>query len=332
MNLLSDLARRLWNGELGAPGAALSIALAPAELAYRVAAGVRNFAYDHHLLPTSAAAVRIISIGNIAVGGSGKTPFTSWLAQRLARRGRHPAIVHGGYADDEPELHRTWTPDIPVIVNRDRTRAVARAAAAGADVVLLDDAFQHRRLRRDLDIVLVAVERWRSAPRLLPRGPWRESPAALVRADLIVCLRRTPAARESSAIAEALHRSSGRDVIRAYLRPGPWTRDGEPAPAPDAQVLLVAGVADPALFEANVRETGVPVAAVLTFPDHHDYTTADAERIRTAAAGRTIVTSAKDWIKLRSLLDAASVYVLGQELIIEQGSDVLDGALERVLG
>ncbi|HEX6133930.1 MAG TPA: tetraacyldisaccharide 4'-kinase [Longimicrobiales bacterium] len=328
---LSALARTLWHGDLGAAGAALSLALAPAELLYRMAAGVRNRAYDHSLLPTSAAGIPVISIGNIAVGGSGKTPFTSWLAQRLARAGRHPAIVHGGYAQDEPELHRDWTPGIPVVVDRDRVRAVRRAAAQGADVVLLDDAFQHRRLRRDLDIVLVGVERWQEPVRLLPRGPWREAPSALRRADLIVCVRRTPVEHEAAVLAAALRRATGRDVVRAHLRPGSWLRNGEPVPPPAGPVLLVAGVADPALLEANVRAAGVPVAGVATFPDHHAYTPADAERIRASAAGRTIVTSAKDWIKLKTLLDARQTCVLTQELMIEDGGALLDGALRRVL-
>src|SRR5690606_14772441 len=128
---MSELARRWWRGELGVAGSALDVVMAPAEVVYRVATSLRQRAHALGLLRTRDPALPVISIGNIAVGGSGKTPFTSWLAQRMAARGARPAIVHGGYADDEPELHRMWTPQIPVIVDRDRVRAARTATQAG---------------------------------------------------------------------------------------------------------------------------------------------------------------------------------------------------------
>jgi tetraacyldisaccharide 4'-kinase len=327
----AELARRWWSGELGAAGTALHIALAPIEAAYRLVTGLRNRAYDSGMLSTAAARVPVISIGNIAVGGTGKTPFTSWLAVRLEARGQRPAIVHGGYAADEPALHRAWTPHIPVFVDRDRIRAVQQAEAAGAGVVLLDDAYQHRRLRRDLDIVLVSVERWSAVGRLLPRGPWREPPAALVRAGLIVCVRKTPAVEASASLAASLSAITNRPIVRAHLRPATWQRGGVPAEAPSGPALLVAGLADPTLFSANVRAAGIAVTTEMMFPDHHEYSAADIERVREAAHGRAIVTSAKDWIRLSGRLDPAQTWVLTQELVLEEGEALLDEALERVL-
>jgi tetraacyldisaccharide 4'-kinase len=283
------------------------------------------------MLPTAAARVPVVSVGNIAVGGTGKTPFTNWLAVRLHARGQKPAIVHGGYAADEPELHRIWTPHIPVFVDRDRTRAVQQAEAAGAGVVLLDDAYQHRRLRRDLDIVLVSVERWSAVVRLLPRGPWREPPAALARAGLIVCVRKTPVVDASASLAASLTALTGSAVVRVHLRALKWLRGGAPAAAPTGPALLVAGLADPTLFSANVRAAGVDVATEMMFPDHHEYSAADIERVRTAAHGRAIVTSAKDWVRLSGRLEAAQTWVLTQELVLEEGEALLDEALERVL-
>lgn len=328
---VADLARRWWGGELGAAGMALDIALAPIEAVYRLATRLRNRAYDRGMLRTAAARVPVISIGNIAVGGTGKTPFTSWLAVRLEARGRRPAIVHGGYAADEPQLHRAWTPHIPVLVDRDRARAVHQAEAAGADVVLLDDAYQHRRLRRDLDIVLISVERWSAVVRLLPRGPWREPPVALARAGLIVCVRKTPAVDASTSLAASLRALTDRPVVRAHLRASTWHRGGKPAEPPSGPVLLVAGLADPALFTANVRSTGVDVTTEMMFPDHHEYSAADIERVRTAAHGRAIVTNAKDWVRLSGRLEAAQTWVLTQELVLEEGEALLDEALARVL-
>jgi tetraacyldisaccharide 4'-kinase len=327
----AQLARRWWGGELGAAGTALHIALAPIEAAYRLVTRLRNHAYDRGVLSTASARVPVISIGNIAVGGTGKTPFTSWLAVRLEARGQRPAIVHGGYAADEPALHRAWTPLIPVFVDRDRTRAVQQAEAAGARVVLLDDAYQHRRLRRDLDIVLVSVERWSDVGRLLPRGPWREPPAALVRAGLIVCVRKTPVVEASASLAASLSAITNRPVVRAHLRPAAWQQGGAPAEAPSGPALLVCGLADPTLFSANVRAAGVAVTTEMMFPDHHEYSAADIEHVREAAHGRAIVTSAKDWVRLSGRLDPAQTWVLTQQLVLEEGEALLDAALERVL-
>lgn len=328
---MDAIARRWWGGELGAAGVALDLALAPAEAAYRMATGLRNAAYDRGMLASASAPVAVISVGNIAVGGTGKTPFTSWLARRLEVRGETPVIVHGGYAADEPELHRMWTPHIPVLVDRNRTRAAQRAHAAGASVVVLDDAFQHRRLRRDLDIVLISVERGTGASRLLPRGGWRERPTALRRAGLVVCVRKTGAMEESVKLADALREGSGRPVMRVHLRAAGWEQAGVPASPPAEACVLVSALADPSLFAANARAAGAQVAAEVTFPDHHEYDAADAGRIRTVAAGRPVVTSAKDWVKLRSRLDASRTWVLTQDLVVDEGEDLLDTALDRAL-
>jgi tetraacyldisaccharide 4'-kinase len=329
---LGNAARRLWDGELGGTGRVVNAALAPAELLYRAVTAARNGAYARGLLRSARAQLPVISIGNIAVGGSGKTPFASWLVRALVERGERPALVHGGYAEDEPELHRTWTPDVPVIVDRDRARAAATAKAGGATVVVLDDAFQHRRLHRNLDIVLVTAERWTRDAHLLPRGPWREPAGALQRADVIVCVRRTASAEDSAAAATDIADAAQRPVVRALLRAVRWLRDGrEVESPPPTGAVLVAGIAEPALFAANARAAGADIATELIFDDHHGYTTEDAQAIRTAALERAVVTTAKDWVKLRAWLDPASTYVLAQDVIVEAGMQQLETALERVL-
>jgi tetraacyldisaccharide-1-P 4'-kinase len=228
---LHDAARRLWAGEMGVRGSALGAALAPAAAAYRLGVAARNRAYDAGLLPAWHAGIPVVSVGNIAVGGTGKTPFAHWLAVQLRARGRTPAILHGGYAADEPALHRRWAADIAVVVGRDRVHGAQQARAGGADVLVLDDGFQHRRLHRDLDIVLVAAERWQGASaRLLPRGPWREPVTALRRATLVVVTRKTAteqAAQQVAAdVAAVLGRADGPSVLRVHLRAGEWRRDG----------------------------------------------------------------------------------------------------------
>ena len=331
MKRVDRLVQRWWSGGLGPAGAALDLVLAPAEAAYRFGTVLRNRAYDRGTLRSERVDVPVISVGNIAVGGTGKTPFTSWLAVRLATRGETPVIVHGGYADDEPSLHRMWTPQLAVIVDRDRVRACRAAHAAGASVVVLDDAFQHRRLDRDLDIVLVSVERWSNDMRLLPRGPWRESPAALRRADLIVCVRKTPALLESAELAAALHASTGRPVMRVHMRASAWQHNDGDAQPPAQPALAVSGLADGATFGANARAAGANVVEQLIYPDHHEYDERDVTRITKAAESRAIVTSAKDWTKLRTRLAREQVWILKQSLAVDAGLELLDTALDGLL-
>lgn len=350
---LHEVARRWWAGELGMAGTVLGVLLAPAEAAYRVGVAVRNGAYRRGLLAERRAAVPVISVGNIAVGGTGKTPFTHWLATRLQALGQTPAIVHGGYADDEPALHRAWSPEIPVIVERDRVVAAQRAVADGASIIVLDDAFQHRRLHRDLDIVLMSAERWTHATRLLPRGPWREPRSGLRRADLLVVTRKTASAAEAVRVADGLAVLTEAPIVHVHLRAAGWrlataaplppgTTSGS-APAtgnavrtdraagPTTPALLVSGVAEPDLFVENARAAGANIAGILTFPDHHAYSGADADRIRTAAAGGPVVTTEKDWTRLERWFGGDAVWLLRQDVIVESGAQTLENLLQRVL-
>jgi tetraacyldisaccharide 4'-kinase len=331
-----DLARRLWAGQLGRAGSVLRLALAPAEAVYRGAVHARGIAYDRGVLHVGRAAVPVISVGNIAVGGTGKTPFAHWLARHLQARGRRPAILHGGYAGDEPMLHRQWSPSIPVVVCRDRVAGAARAVAEGADVILLDDGFQHRRLHRDLDLVLLAAERWAPKLRVLPRGPWREPVSALHRADLVIVTRKTASRRTRDVVLRELD-ALGLSTAAVHLRPSGWRTAGPPAAelvavsAPAEPALLVCGVAEPTLVAGSARAAGADVAAVLAFGDHHDYSDSDVRHILEVAAGRCIVTTEKDWVKLEPRLAGMRVWLLTQEVVVEHGAHSVEALLTRAL-
>src|SRR5207253_9868766 len=145
---------RLWHGPASPRVRAARWALAPAETLYRATIALRNAAYNKRAR-VQHADVPVVSVGSLLVGGAGKTPFTRWIIEHYLVRNIKPALLHGGYADDEPQLHRLWHPGLPVIAARDLVRAARAAVAAGAQVLVLDDAFQHRRLARELDIVLV---------------------------------------------------------------------------------------------------------------------------------------------------------------------------------
>jgi tetraacyldisaccharide 4'-kinase len=331
MSALHDTARRLWAGDLGLAGTALNVILAPASAAYHAGVAARNRAYDAGLLRTQRVSIPVISVGNIVVGGTGKTPFAHWLAVTLRERGRTPAVLHGGYATDEPALHRRWSADIAVVVERDRVQGARRAQAAGADVLVLDDGFQHRRLHRDMDIVLVAAERWAGrVARLLPRGPWREPAASLRRADILVVTRKTASQAAAHRVAMEVAAISGRPVVQVQLRAG-WRHGNAVAAPPARPALLVAGLAEPALFVESARQAGARVAGVLSYRDHHEYDSRDADHIRAVAAGAPIVTTEKDWTKLDRWLDEEHVWLLTQDVVLESGAAQLETRMAQVL-
>ncbi len=323
-------AHRMWQGD-GGPALELALLLAPFEGVYRAVVAVRNRAYDAGVLRAHRAAVPVITIGNIAVGGSGKTPFAAWIADSIEERGLRSAILHGGRTADEPALHAHWNPERIVVARPDRVAGAAEAAARGAQLLVLDDGFQHRRLARDLDIVLIAAERWRARRPLLPRGPWREPASSLKRAGLIVVTRKSAPPERAAAVEADIRRIlPGKPTARVALVPDGWRRGGAPSDPPGGEVFAVAGVADPDSFLHAARAAGADVAGLMAFPDHHAYDDADLQRIRAAAGGRPIVTTEKDWMRLAVLLAADEAWLLAQTVEVESGREAIVAALDRV--
>ena len=329
--------RRWWAGKAGAAGGALSVLSAPAELAFRAVVRARNAGFDRGWIGAEAVSVPVVSVGNTAIGGAGKTPVAAWLAARLACWGRRPAVVLRGYGGDEVALHRTWNPSIPVFAAPRRIAGARAAVGAGCDVVVLDDAFQHRRLRRDLDVVLVSAEGWTPHPRLLPRGPWREAPWALGRADIVIVTRKTASEEDATGIETEIRALHPRLALaRCALLPSRVVNvDGGHETNVEAlasrRVLAVAALAWPEPFLDHLRDAGADVEAAI-YPDHHPFTAADAARIAKRAGARPILMTAKDAVKLRPLLPAgADAWVLEQEVHLESGAAALDAALRRTL-
>ena len=328
-SVIERAARGWWAGAAGQLLSALSL---PAELAFRGAVSLRSAAYDRGLLSVHQAPVPVICVGNLTVGGTGKTPLVRWVVRVLEEAGRRPAIAVRGYGRDEMLLHRRWSPAVPVYAHADRLRAARAGAASGADVVVLDDGFQHRRLARDLDLVAVAAEQ-PFPGRLLPSGPYRESPAALRRAGFVVVTHRSAVA---VAVARRLEETVRRVVpgvplARARLSPGGWEGlEGQPSTAPRGQVLAATGVAGPRAFAALVGEQTGAVVELLEFSDHHEFTPRDVEHVGRVAGGRPVAVTEKDAVKLREhggiLPD---VRVLTLTLEIESGEELLR---ERILG
>lgn len=319
----------------------LKTSLAPWESIYRGVMWGRSRAYQQGWLRIHRVPVPVVSVGNLTVGGTGKTPVVRWIAGQLRHRGARPAILHGGFGMDEPELHRHWQPDIPVYANRDRRASAQKAAADGATALVLDDGFQHQRLARDVDLVLVAAERWTRKPRLLPRGSWREPLHALHRATGIIVTRKTAAMDISRQVAsEIVEMIPGTDPILIHLAPGNWTcwpatetdRAGPPMPSVTEASIAVTGIAEPEAFLTQAESAGARIHTALVFPDHHTYDPKDLERIQDTAGGKPVLTTEKDAIKLAGYDLEFDLLVLEQQMIVEAGNEVLGSMLDKVAG
>jgi tetraacyldisaccharide 4'-kinase len=289
--------------------------------------------YDKGILPLQRAPIPVISVGNLTVGGSGKTPFSAWLTRALRAKGEKPALVARGYGQDEMVLHRRWNPDCLVMAEVDRAFAAWKAAKKGASVVVLDDGFQHRRLGRELDIVLVAANT-PGKTRLLPRGPFREDFSALARAGVVII---TQKGRGDPGLALELEMR-----LEPYLREAPvkvsfkpdgWTDlEGEDSPGPSGDYLAVSGIGDPKGFSSILAEaTGRP-GEIIPYPDHHDYTWGDVTEIRNQLRGRTLVTTEKDAVKLHAFRsDLPETQVLHLRVEFQEGEKRLWNHIGRVL-
>ena len=200
---LARAARWVWH-DRSAGAAALRALLLPAAGLYRAVVIARNGAYDAGLLRASALPLPAIGVGNLSVGGTGKTPLAAWLAAELLRRGVRPGIVLRGYGADEVVEYASAVPGAAVEASADRRTAAATAAARGARALVLDDCLQRRDVRPDAMLAVVAAESWRGNPWPLPAGPWREGAGALGRADIVVVTCKTASAHAAGALAAAL--------------------------------------------------------------------------------------------------------------------------------
>ncbi len=337
--LMSLLHERLWSSHPPLPLRFLSVCLAPAEQAYRLAVTARNWGYSKGLLRSGRATIPAVAVGNLTVGGTGKTPVSAWIARRLQASGHSPAVVMRGYGGDEETVHRLLNPAIPVCVSADRVKATERAAEAGANVAVLDDAFQHRALRANAYIVLIAAEEWVEDPRLLPRGPWREPLTALRRAQLLVVTRKIAPPAESLRVREALARHfPATPLAQAYIGVSRLARyeEGQLHILPSAMgfraALAVAGVARADAVWEQLRMLGITMDRCSAFPDHHRFRARDIAAIQKATANGPLIATLKDAVKLSPLLPAdMAIYVPVQHVDWEAGGGALDQLLAGVV-
>ena len=365
MALLADKYVNLISGRSrGALADLARVSLWLLSLAYRAVVAVRNAWYG--LIPPAVRRIpgSVFAVGNITVGGTGKTPMAACLANLLLQRGLRVAIVLRGYkggaiqfdADQRDEAIVRWRkesdealvlkrrcPRAMVLVNPDRVAAARRAVAAGAEAVVLDDAFQHRRIARDLNIALVDATQPFGYGHLLPRGLLREPTRSLRRADLIVLTRadQIDDASRNVLIGRLQRLSAGRPVISAAHRIVGFTDvKGSDVTLNDLsamQAVIFAGIANFESFRKTIEEVGVRVVAAYQYPDHHDYRADEIAALADVAGtleANVLLTTEKDAVKLVGRWPDEGCRLLVAKLDIEFDSDgerVLEGMLERTL-
>jgi tetraacyldisaccharide 4'-kinase len=325
----------MWFGD-GVIAGAARVALGPFAMAYAAAMRARHGLYDSGALPSASPELPVLSVGNLTVGGTGKTPVAAWVAGQLRSRSR-PAILLRGYGGDEVHVHARLNPGIPVIANADRVAGVRQALAQGADVVVADDAFQHRQLRRTADVVLVSVEQMRRPRRLLPAGPWREPLHSARRADLVILTRKTASRSEAGEAADEVRALTRRPVTIVELAPDTIVRASDNASEPlgmlrGRDVLAIAAIGEPDAFARQLERLGANVR-LARFRDHHGFSGAEVAALAARVpAGGLVVCTLKDAVKLAALWPPSSpLWYVSQRLVVEDGAEHLNELLDRVL-
>ena len=317
--------RRVMSGEArGATAALLRAATSAAEPFYSLAASARNRLFDNGVFRSARLPRPVISVGNITTGGTGKTPLVRWLAARLRDHGKRVAILSRGYkaapgsrGDEQLMLDRLLngpgaSNPVSIVANPDRVAAATALLRdrPEVDLFLLDDGFQHRRVRRDLDLVVISATSPFGYGHVLPRGMLREPIRGLSRAGAFVVT-------HADAVDPATLAQIEREV-RRHNSDAPLYRAAHVQSAlrrPDGELMPIAalrgctwfafcGIGDPQAFSKQLESTGGRRAGFRAFPDHYNYTADDVATLKrdAAAAGADVlVTTEKDWPKLSRL-------------------------------
>ncbi|MBI2921038.1 MAG: tetraacyldisaccharide 4'-kinase [Planctomycetes bacterium] len=323
----------------GAVAMAARTGLAAASLLYGGVLALRNGAFALGLRRRHHMPGPVVGVGNITLGGTGKTPMVELLVRRFEARGLRVAVASRGYGRQAGGVDDEAFDAGFRVTGPDRLANCRRAfGELRADLVVLDDGFQDLRLHRDLDIAMVDASDPFGAGRLFPRGLLRESPRALRRADLIVVSRADMLnAGELALLRDQLATlSGGRPTAAAVHRPRPpQALAGDPAPdlLAGRRILGFCGVGNPLGFEATLRAQKARVAAFRAFPDHHPYSETELDGLEAEARELEVdalVTTEKDAARLSERGWTVPVWVLGVDLDIVAGQENFETALARV--
>lgn len=341
---------------------AVGVGLSAMTAGYRGLLEARERLYTWGILRSRRLPCPVVSIGNLTLGGSGKTPAVELAVRTFREAGVRPAVVSRGYgrrssgvqvvadrrglradpyeAGDEPFLLSRRLPGVPIVVGESRYEAGRRCLEEfGADVLLLDDGFQHRTLDKDLEILLVPGSSPWGNGRLFPRGPLREPLKAVGRAHLVIVVGGD--AEERARARETVRRHNpGAPIVAADYEPLQCWQVRDPTPLGlgalrGRRLLAFAGIARPRSFERTAEGLGVGVAGLVEFPDHHWYTDVDLAglaRQAEAEGAEGLITTEKDYVRLTSeALETLPIWILSVRLALREGEAAWRRALEGVL-
>ncbi len=287
-----------------------------ARLPYAVGVWVRNRGFDRHPTRAVRVPVPVVCVGNLTLGGTGKTVCVEYIARFYREQDRAVAILSRGYgstdggSNDEAMMLEENLPDVPHLQGADRVKVANTAVEElESDLLVLDDGFQHRRLHRDLDVVLIDATRPLAGEYLFPRGTLREPVGSLKRAGFVLFTRCDQAPEESvqRQIDWVKERFPNLPVGRTVHQPvelvGPDGATASVAEVAGKPVATVCGVGNPESFARTVADLGAAVIASRVYPDHHAYTADDVAELtawaETLPPDAVVLTTQKDWVKLR---------------------------------
>jgi len=327
--------------------------LQPASLLFALGVYLRDLGFRLGLLRVERAGIPVVSVGNLSVGGTGKTPITLWLARQLQDCGFKVGIVSRGYSGEErpgvtivsqgagPLVGPSVAGDEAVMLARcfagvviaapQRIQGVAAAQDLGCEIVLLDDGFQHRRLARDFDLVLIGGRS--GGP--LPAGPMREGRSALGRAHALALVCKFDAGEEEAAKAQVpagkpsfLVRFHAESLIESDA--GAW-RELPVGTISGRSLAVVSGIAEPSAFYNTVRQWDGQIEEVFEYPDHHAYGEADWQQLlRKTREVEFIVTTEKDLVKLERFPFArGKLLAVRVSPEVQRGEELVRLVLER---
>jgi len=339
----------------GIIGKLVWFSLLPASIFYAAAVELRNFLFAHGLLRSVRLPRPVVSVGNLTVGGTGKTPTCLWLARELSQRGFKVGILSRGYGRKEQRPAVLWpngattasldnagdrAGDEPLMMARIYQQTVGvganRAAAAAqllsqrdVDVFLLDDGFQHRRVVRDVDLLLLGQD---SCGWVLPAGPFREPRRNLGRADFLLA---TGDDNARSAVIPTGHAASFTGSLRPVSLVGFSSQGCREFPLTllsRSKILVVTGIADPRGVYRFIHEWDGEIVETLQFPDHHVYSERDWQEIsRVGRLVDLIITTEKDILKLgRFPFAKDKLLALRVAMEVDNGAVLVDAIVEKI--
>ena len=330
----------------------MPVILQPLAWAYGRVMRIRNWRFDTGQTPVETVGVPVISVGNLSVGGTGKTPMCAWVLQLLTENGHKPAMLSRGYGrktsgfrqvvagstarevGDEPlEVFRRFDGKVPVFVCENRAEGAQRLLQADDSInaIVLDDAYQHRFIYRDINILLTDYSRLYTRDKVLPQGRLRELPEGAARADIIVVTKCPPSlsAQQAQAISDELRPQTRQQVFFSAINYEPIGTELH-----DKDVLIFTGIAKPQPLIDHYTPLCRSVQTML-YGDHHTFSAAEISTIATAAEQADIVvTTAKDYSRLPAglppvLRDKLRVQRIAVEILLEQKEKIRNTIIDK---